>query len=232
MATFQVVGGDIPQSPCAVPHPLVPPSGSADDENAASANEANLEHFIPLRKAELIERLCWQGKLAPADEDGFRRLCQLLDATLHFEYHAQLEDLQNAYAPFDCDSDTVSLTPLSAAQRQSRLDLLFGRFDWLLGRANFQHLSRGDLEAAMGAVGQHGLRFEVDLDGFDRLETYCRGEFKRTRLRRSWKNLFRREQIEEPVYQRLVIIFRLRDGHPKSRALDAQDVFIKLFKDV
>jgi hypothetical protein len=201
-------------------------------ENAPRSAKGGLEHFIPLRKAELIERLCRQGDLAPADEDGFRRLCQLVDATLHFEYHAQLEDLQNAYAPFDCDSDTVSLTPLGAAERQSRLDLLFGRFDWLLARANFQHLSRGDLEAALGAVSQHGLRLEVDLEGFERLEMYCRGEFKRTQLRRTWKTFFRREQIEVPVYQRLVIIFRLRSGRPKSRSADVQDVFIKLFKDV
>ena len=74
---------------------------------------AKLEHFIPLRKAELIDRLCRQPGLSPADQDGFRRLCQLLDATLHFEYHAHLEDLKSAYAPFDPDADTQNETVLS-----------------------------------------------------------------------------------------------------------------------
>ena len=116
-----------------------------------------LEHFIPLRKAELIDRLCQQPGFSPADQDGFRRLCQLLDATLHFEYHSHFEDLKNAYAPFDSDADTQSLIKLSDAERKTQLDLLFERFDWLLERANFQRLSRDDLEVAL--IGRESSRF-------------------------------------------------------------------------
>ena len=222
----------MPRSPSGAPHPMLGASADPGNECSVSANQGNQEHFIPLRKAELIDRLCRQPDISAADEGGFRRLCQLLDATLHFEYHAQFEDLQNAYAPFDGDCDTVSLTELSAAERRARLDLLFRRFDWLMERANFRHLSRADLEAALGAVSQHGLRLEVDLACFDRLEMYCRGEFHLTQHRRNWKNFFRREEVEVPVYQRLVIIFRLQGGQRKSRTTDEQEVFIKLFKDV
>jgi len=223
MATFKVFGADIPQ-PVRKPQ-LLSPGG-------ASAKPGSLEHFIPLRKAELIERICGEPGLATSDQLDFRRLCELLDATLHYEYHAHFKELQNAYAPFDCDSDTESLRALSEAERRAELDVLFQRFDWLMERANFQRLSRSDLENALASVGHHGLRLEVDLDGFDRLEMYCRGELKRSQLRRTWRKFYRLEQIELPVYQRLVIIFRLRDGRHTTRRLDTQDVFIKLFKDV
>jgi hypothetical protein len=196
-----------------------------------AAESATLEHFIPLRKAELIDRLCQQTVLSPADCDGFRRLCQLLDATLHFEYHAHLEDLKTAYASFDPDADTQSLAVLTEDQRQSRLDLLFDRFTWLLERANFCQLSRADLDKALATASHHGLSLEVDFDVFDRLEIYCRGEVTGTQQRRNWKRFYRAEQVEVPVYQRLVIIFRLRAGRV-SRKLDTQDVFIKLFKDI
>jgi Protein of unknown function (DUF3754) len=191
-----------------------------------------LEHFIPLRKAELIDRLCQQPGFSPADQDGFRRLCQLLDATLHFEYHSHFEDLKNAYAPFDSDADTQSLAKLSDAERKTQLDLLFERFDWLLERANFQRLSRDDLEGALSAVSHHGLQLHVDLDHFERLEMFCRGELIRTEEIRSWRTAFRPRRVELSVYQRLVIIFRLRPGCRATRKLDTQDVFIKLFKDV
>lgn len=222
MANLKVIGADAPRAACWPP--LAPESPSADG--------GKLEHFIPLRKAELIERLCQEPGLSVADQLGFRRLCELLDATLHNDYHAHFEALNNAYAPFDCDSDTQSLVEPSATERQARVNSLFQRFDWLMERANFQRLSRSDLETALTSVGHHGLRLEVDLDGFDRLEMYCRGELKRTQLRRSWKRFYRLEQIELPVYQRLVIIFRLREGRHTTRRLDTQDVFIKLFKDV
>ena len=190
------------------------------------------EHFIPLAKAELIDRLCQEPGLSPAEQDGFRRLCQLLDATLHFEYHTHFENLKNAYAPFDADSDTQSLTALNEAEKETRLESLFQRFDWLLERANFQRLSRDDLQRALQTVSQHGLQLEVDLDFFDRLEMYCRGERLRCEERRSWRSLYRPERVELSVYQRLVIIFRLRPGCRATRNLDTQDVFIKLFKDV
>ena len=190
------------------------------------------EHFIPLAKAELIDRLCQEPGLSLAEQDGFRRLCQLLDATLHFEYHTHFESLKNAYAPFDADSDTQSLIALNEAEKETRLESLFQRFDWLLERANFQRLSRDDLQRALQTVSHHGLQLEVDLDFFDRLEMYCRGELLRREERRNWRSLFRPERVEVSVYQRLVIIFRLQPGCRATRNLDTQDVFIKLFKDV
>ena len=208
---------------------------ATDDEcRAAFANldATNLEHFIPLRKAELIDRLCQQPDLAPADQEGFRRLCQLLDATLHFEYHAHLEDLKSAYASFDPDADTQSLHTPSETERQPQLDRLFDRFTWLLERANFRRLSRADLDRAMASVSDHGLSLEIDFDCFDRLEVYSRGEVMRTERSRSWKNFYRLVEVQLPVFQRLVIIFRLRPGHRLTRNVDTQDVFIKLFKDI
>src|SRR5579871_791130 len=95
------------------------------------------EHFIPWRKAELVDRLCAQPGLTSAERSGFRQLCELLDATLHFEYLEHFEKLKTAYAPFDPDADTLRLTSLTAGQRHEQLDLLFDRFDWLLERANF-----------------------------------------------------------------------------------------------
>src|SRR4249920_3606443 len=101
MANLQILAHDASSS-----SGMTPPQPPAHTE---SANHENLEHFIPLRKAELIDRLCHEANLSPSDANSFRQLCQLLDATLHFQYHAHFEDLQNAYAPFDGDCDTQSL---------------------------------------------------------------------------------------------------------------------------
>jgi hypothetical protein len=155
-------------------------AGSFSAPTIADATAANREHFIPLRKAELIDRLCQQPGLSSADLSGFRRLCQLLDATLHFEYHSHFEDLKTAYAPFDPDADTHSLITPTDSQRQTQVAHLFDRFNWLLERANFQRLSKVDLENALAAVSDHGLSLEVDFDFFDRLEMYSRGEVTET----------------------------------------------------
>ncbi|HEX3868862.1 MAG TPA: hypothetical protein VHV77_00355, partial [Pirellulales bacterium] len=128
-----------------------------------------LEHFIPIRKAQLIDQLCQQPGLSTSEADGFRRLCQLLDSTLHFEYHTHLEALKTAYASFDPDADTRENKKLDRMQQHAQLDVLFDRFTWLLERANFRKLSHDDIEQALAAASHQGLSLEVDFDFFDRL---------------------------------------------------------------
>ncbi|HZZ29414.1 MAG TPA: TMEM143 family protein [Pirellulales bacterium] len=196
------------------------------------ATAANLEHFIPWRKAELFDRLCLQPGLSSAEQSGFRQFCRLLDATLHFEYLEHFESLKSAYAPFDPDADTIHTATLSDAQRRAQLDLLFDRFSWLLERANFRRLSREDIEAAMNSVSHHGLSLEVDFDFFERLEMYSRGEVLQPQQYRDWKWFYRWQEAQVPTFQRLVLIFRLRPGVHSTRNFDTHDVFIKLFKDI
>src|SRR5258707_972503 len=86
------------------------------------------EHFIPLRRADLVEKLSSWPELSAADRDAFDRFAQLLAATFHFEYHRQFEELKNAYAPFDPDADTIAPSDESPENREARLSRLFERF--------------------------------------------------------------------------------------------------------
>src|SRR5262245_19679950 len=106
------------------------------------------EHFIPIRKADLVELLC-RGELTDADRGEFRQFCQLVEATFHFEYHQQLEELKNLYAPFDPDADTVAMMSLPEEEKQQRLNRLVGKFDWLLERGNFRRLGKEALQKAL-----------------------------------------------------------------------------------
>jgi hypothetical protein len=190
------------------------------------------EHFIPLARTDLVDLLCRQPSLRPLDQDRIRRLAQMLGATFHFRFHALLEELKAAYGPFDPDSDLPLLTPLSAEEQSRRLDALFGRFTWLLERANFTRLSREDILAALGAMSACGVNVDVDLDVFDRLEVYARGQSEVVRSHRRWRNGFRARDVAVPVYRRLAVIFRLRPHKRLGQLADAHAVCLKLFKDI
>src|ERR1044072_9728 len=98
------------------------------------------EHYIPLRRQDLVALLCGDRDLPQAAASQFRQFCELLSATFHFEYHRLLEELKDEYAPFDPDACTKQIAPLSAEQRAQKLDQLFERFAWLMTRANFRRL--------------------------------------------------------------------------------------------
>src|SRR6185312_7413925 len=122
------------------------------------------EHFIPLRKSDLIELLSKDKKLPAAERAPFRQFCTLVSAVFHFEYLKQLEDLKDAYAPFDPDADTKSLHPVSPDERDKDEEQLFHKFTALMERANFKRLSREEMQRALQEVATvSGVQTQVDL---------------------------------------------------------------------
>ncbi len=208
------------------------------------------EHFIPVRKSELVALLLNEPNLSGRSGIAFEQLCRLLSASFHFHYHGLLENLKDTYAAFDPDAEAAPPQPKSDTdadtEKQSQLDALFADFAKLLERCNFQQLSHNDIEEAMKATSEWGINLWVDFDVFERLDVYARGDIVGLRGRRRLWNWYRTEQVETPIYQRLVLIFRLRDGiqhgaqptgaQQTERAPDDEEedqaVYIKIFKNI
>ena len=95
----------------------------------------------------------------------------------HFEYLKRLEDLKDAYAPFDPDAETKPLHPVSPDERDKDEEQLFDKFAALMERANFKRLSREEMQRALQEVASvSGVQMQVDLSMFIRLEVFVRGD--------------------------------------------------------
>jgi uncharacterized protein DUF3754 len=199
---------------------LAPPTAAAGD------------HFIPIRQAELVDLLAGLPDLTGGNVDLFRRLSQILSATIHHEYQQELDALKADYAAFDPDSDTVSLAPAAAAKRSSRLEALFDRLGKLLERANFTYLSRDALEQALANSSSWGLNLTVDFEVFDRMEIYVRGQGVERRQVRRLSTGYRKVEWDAETYQRLVVMLKLRPHRSLPKGVDHEDVYLKLFKDI
>src|SRR5436190_23040772 len=82
-------------------------------QSAGPAAAPAREHYLPLRPADLIEKLANEPAVTIFEREQFRQLCQLLQATIHHDYRSRLEDLQAAYAPFDPDDEAAEQFPLA-----------------------------------------------------------------------------------------------------------------------
>jgi hypothetical protein len=159
-------------------------------------------------------------------------LSELLAATFHFEYHRLLEELKNQYSPFDPDEVTKPLVSLSPAERRTKLDLLFDRFAQLMERANFKRLDKNEIIEATKGVSDWGLNLDVDFSMFDKFDVYARGDTTGTRYRRRLLNWFRLESVQLAVYQRIVLIVKLKPSKRLPGGVDTDDVFLKVFKEI
>ena len=191
------------------------------------------EHFIPLRKNDLMHLLVHDKQLPATEREPFRQFCRLVGATIHFEYLAKLEEIKDAYAAFDPDADTRPPRPPSPEERQACEDRVFAAFASLMERADFRRLAPEAIQQAVRRTpGDWGLHVDLDLHVFERLELYERGDVVREQVRRSWRNLWRRERLKVPLYQRLALVLKLRPNHRLDPNLDVSRVHFKIFKDV
>jgi hypothetical protein len=189
-------------------------------------------HFIPVHTAELVELLCGERGLAEPDRAALREVAALMQMVYHQHFHPRLAAMKNAYAPFDPDSDATPVLPISAQQRQERLNGLLREVNWLLDRANFRHFDRTEMEQTLGHSSDFGIQMDVDFSAFEHVALFVRGESFQSRQLRSWRTLFQMAEVEIPTFRRLVLIMKLRD-HPRlGPGADAEHVFLKLFKDV
>ncbi|MCX7700791.1 MAG: TMEM143 family protein [Gemmataceae bacterium] len=196
------------------------------------------EHFLPIRKSDLVDHLCRRHPLGgrplltAEEQHKFRRFCDIAAAYLHHLYHQRLDSLKDLYSPFDPDRDTILTRELTPEQRAERLEKLYQQFHDLLTSANFRHLSREEMQQATRDVSLWGINLDIDFDCFDRLEVYYRGSGNSTRPRRVWYKPWIVEDIPVRVYQRLVLLIKQRPHKRLGKHPDTNNVFLNLFKDI
>ncbi len=197
------------------------------------AEYADREHYIPLRKSDLVSLLCRDKQLPAERREPVRQFCALASAVFHFEYQQWLEELKDAYAPFDPDSETKPLAPLLPEERSARLEKVFAAFTRLMERANFKRLGPDEVRAAVQAhAAGRGLQTDVDLSVFERLELFVRGEGVGTETSRPWWKLWRKHEERVPLYHRVVLIVKLRPHRRLPKTVRTDVVFLKVFKDI
>jgi hypothetical protein len=190
------------------------------------------ENFIPLRKTDLRQRLLDDPILTTKQREQLEQFCRLLEAAVHYDYAQLLEQLKDSYAPFDPDADTRRQAMLAASQRDERADDFFQAFIDMVDRANFQSVPHEQLTEALDRASAFGVNLVVDFGVFQRLEIFARGNsVAKKRLPWSWLRWSSRT-IEVPVYQRLVLAFRLKQHAKLGRDVDTDTIYLKLFKDI
>lgn len=190
------------------------------------------EHYIPLRRTDLVHLLCQQLAADPSRADGFRRFCDILSATLHFDYKKLYDGLKDTYAPFDPENTTLNLVSLPPEERKATMGKLFAKIDDLLKKANFLPLGQVDLERASKLRSEWGINMDVQFDLFEKLQLYARGDAVGQRTRRHWLRFWQEETVNVPIYQRLAVIIKLKKSKRFPKDVDTDDVFLKYLKDI
>ena len=201
------------------------------------AEYENRSRFIPYRKSDIIDMCVDDSRLGHSDKKSFREFCRILESLFHFEFHRQLEELKDSYAPFNPDPDTRAFHTYSEKEKQKDQKDLVKLMTDILNAGNFEKITKKDLEEALNEESIFKIRLQVDFDDFEDVIFYWRGM---TKKQETLVKLFglKKEHIEFTNYDRVVVYLKFKDeNYFKARKM--KDIYftpgstvIKLFQNV
>lgn len=215
--------------------PPAEPTAPADSFELVSLPLPTLEgreRSIPIRTGDLIRLILAEPNLAPTDRSRLEQLARMLGAVFHYEFADWLNQLKELYAPIDPDTDCVKLGRYSTALTDDADEAFLAAFETVMMRANYVPLTRPVLEQAISAPNDLGLDYVPDLQQFEHLRVYVRGQGKVTRFLRPLRSLFRRKAITFDAYRRVVIALKYRPDADLDEYVRSDVVYLRMFKDV
>ncbi len=192
--------------------------------------------FIPFRKQDIVT-MCSEELNSNTEKTSFQQFCDLLASLIHYNYHVTLESLKNNYAPFDPNSDTRSLAPISAAQKAQCQREFANAFANVLNAANFERITDQDLKDALTEESLFKVRLEVEFDDFAEVVFYRRGESQRSETLSSFWGLHKK-LLQFTNYDRVAVFIRFKDEayfaskNKKNIGFEPSSTIVKLFQNV
>jgi hypothetical protein len=194
------------------------------------------ERFIPFAKAEIVEMLAAHPALDDDDRKKLRAMAKVLDAVFHFKFHEKVEALKAHYAPFDPDKDVRTLREPPEAEKKEHAHALNERFRELLNDANYEELTKEQLDFALRHESLFNVSLFVDYDDFEEQAVFTRGStVKKATIK---KRIFWKKEIDVPTFERVAMLVRFKpkeyfDARKRKKLEFAPgSMLLKLFKDV
>ncbi|MBX9846205.1 MAG: DUF3754 domain-containing protein [Xanthobacteraceae bacterium] len=189
------------------------------DQASAPGGAGEREHFIPVRKVDVLNALIDTGGLdAPSDREKFRQLCRMLGAIYHYEYYDELERLREDYFYFDPETDGHSRADTATLERA--YDDLIVALTSALHDANFIEITHEEIERAHREDALVRVKLHASLDKYREIRFFRRGSHKETVDVRKWFG-FRKHEVDIHVYDDVVMLVTVKETEPSTKSQKA-----------
>jgi hypothetical protein len=169
------------------------------------------EHFIPVTRLALVERLIRPEVWPNGEAQQVARLFTYLDYWRRQQYAAALVHLERAYEPFNPDSDLFVTRIFTQAERAEMQAYVVAGVEQLLRQGNFISVPRDTVEEFISTKESiYGLDLTVDSEIFEDLLLFYRGASVKKEQRRRISRFFRKQEFEVPIFRRVFVLFKVK----------------------
>lgn len=239
----------------ATTRPLGSSFGDISELSASGLISDNPDHwsvelYLPVEPSRLREYLIQRNELSESQQQVFTEAFGQVESILNRNSAAYHTEFSKWYSALDPDSDhrdplaedsTESEDSDTSSPEEETLDAppthphiapTIELCERMLVEAGYRRLQQSDIEACVGVASQWGVPLHVDFTLFDQLVVYSRGDIVGTRFRRRLRTMYQREPVEVPVYQRMVVLFKLHDDDVSEEQLASDCLHLRMFKNI
>ena len=234
-------------------------SSAALSEEIFGLHDADVVRFIPVSRTDILNRLLapeyWPGH----DTKPLASVLYYIGRLRQQDSAIKLDELMDKYQLFNPDSDMEFAETLSDEEKLAQRNALIKNLEQLIFRANFERITREELERVLSETSPYGVEIDVDLDEFAPLLPYYRGVRMRENSRRDWRWAYtRKRHYVIPSYERFFLALTLkpeeeriaeimkkegvsrkfaeRKFHKLRKRLpewvNSEQIYLKMFKDI
>jgi hypothetical protein len=171
------------------------------------ADGSNRDHFIPIRKADVLNALIAQGPLAGPEQEKFRQLCRLLGAIYHYQYFDQLDRMRDDYFYFNPEIDSHARFDPVAVERAYQ-DMISALTQVLHG-ANFVEVPHDEIGRAHREQARVRVHIEASMEDYREIRFFRRGHRHETIEIADWFG-WRKRAVEVDVYEDVVLMVTMK----------------------
>ncbi len=176
------------------------------------------DHFIAVRKTDILDALIEHGRLAEAAQrEQFAQVCRRLGAIYHYEYFAELEALRDDYYYFNPEIEPHARLDAAALER-AYAELVLS-LTTVLEDANFVEMSHAEIEEAHRRRSVMRVEIEAPLDDFREVRFFRRGHHVETVVAAGWLGL-RKRSTQVMVYDDIVLFVAMK---PEADIVSARE---------
>ena len=193
--------------------------------------ELPLLRFIPFRRSDIVQMCLSDERVDAAEKTRFNATAELIETHYQKEFHLLRNELKEAYALIDPDSDTRLLPTFAKPEHTAEIVPLL---EQVLERGNYERVTDEALKRAMKTSSLFQLRLHVDMSEFDEVLLYTRGASKRSEVIREFFGLWKRN-VRFTNFDRVVLFIRFKEDVDSDSALGEcppGSTMLKLFQNV
>lgn len=184
--------------------------------------------YIPWRKRDITNMLISEMESRENPQiQNFENFCEMLENIFHFQFRKELETLKDVYYPVNPDIPSKTTDP--DVDLNSINTLLLETLRKVLNDANYDKISKEQIEMAYEDSALVGISVNINLDDYDYIEIFARG----SRIDHfSIKKFFglQKKEFDHKILERVLLIAKMKDGIESP--IPEGKTIIKLFKDV